>query len=100
MITRGTTPTIRYTFSIINVTDIVTAYLTMEQGELVIEKTLPEATIGEDYLEWGLTQEETLALSEEKNVSVQLRYKTNDGNAYATRIVTEKPYKILMDGEI
>lgn len=100
MMTRGTTPTIRYTFSLIDVNDIVVAYLTMEQGDLIISKELSTATKGDNYLEWSLTQNETLSLSEEKNVSVQLRYKTADGNAYATRIVTEKPYKILMDGEI
>lgn len=47
MIVRGTTPSIRYTFSTLNVADIIDAYLTIVQGETVIEKTLQDAEVGE-----------------------------------------------------
>ena len=100
MIARGTTPTIRYTFSLVDVSAIVVAYLTIKQGSLVIEKDLTSATIGDGYLEWTLTQEETLSLAENKEVKIQCRYRTNEGMAYASRIETENTYKLLKSGEI
>ena len=54
MIARGTTPTIRYTFSLVDVSAIVVAYLTIKQGSLVIEKDLTSATIGDGYLDLAL----------------------------------------------
>lgn len=62
-IIRGTTPTIEFTFSHISVADIATAILTIKQGgEILVEKDLTSATVGEDSLSWTLTQEECLDL--------------------------------------
>ena len=42
-------------------TDFRTAILTIKsQSEIILEKTLADATIGEDSLSWTLTQQETL----------------------------------------
>ena len=60
-IIRGTTPTIIYTFDTVNVSDITSACLTIEQsGKIVVEKSLNDATVGEKTLLWTLTQTETL----------------------------------------
>ena len=101
MLIRGTTPTIRYTFNLVNVSDITAAYLTLKpDGGATIERDLTTAVIGENTLEWQLTQEETLQLKAVKEVSIQLRYKTTSGDAYATVITTEKTGKILKEGVI
>lgn len=100
MIARGTTPTIKYTFTEVNVTDITIAYLTVHQGSISIEHDLEDATVGDGYLEWTLSQEETLALSTKNFARIQCRYKTSDGNAYITEITEEKVYDILKEGEI
>lgn len=101
MIVRGTTPTIRFTFSEIDVASIRAAYLTIEQGgSTVIEKGLDEAAIGDGYLEWELTQEETIPLSEKSNVRIQCRYRLDDGRAYASEIYEMKPYEILKEEAI
>ena len=63
-IIRGTTPTIKYTFRIVNPSDIVTAVLTIKsRGTIAITKTLEDAIVGETDLSWTLTQEETLSLT-------------------------------------
>lgn len=100
MIARGTTPTIEYTFTIVDTSNITKAYLTIKQGRTTIEKDLSEATIGEGSLSWTLTQEETLALSTKAFADIQCRYKTSDGTAYVTKITSEKPYDVLKEGEI
>lgn len=78
-IVRGTTPTIRYTFSTIDVNNIIVAKLILEQGNTVIEKDLSDATVGETYVEWTLSQEETLMLNEKPNCLVRLDWKLQDG---------------------
>ena len=101
MITRGTTPTITYTFDLVDVSNITTAYLTITQGErVIIEKTLNDAEIGENSLVWTLTQDETLQLEEDASVKIQCRYKTGDGMAYATKKTTTKVYGVEKEGVI
>lgn len=100
MIPRGTTPTIRFAFNTINVADIAVCYLTILQGKLKIEKDLSEATVGGGgYLEWSLTQEETLALGDE-NIDIQIRYRLGDGRALESKIYTVHPAQILKEGVI
>lgn len=60
---RATTPTIKYTFNVVSVSDITKAYLTIKKGDTVIEKDITDATVGEDFLAWTLTQAETLSIS-------------------------------------
>lgn len=61
---RATTPTIKYNFHVVSVSDIVKAYLTIKKaGAVTIEKSLEDATVGEDFLAWTLTQQETLSIS-------------------------------------
>ena len=46
-----------------------------------------------------LTQEETLKLREEP-VDIQVRYKTNDGHAFISKVFSVSPIQILKDGVI
>lgn len=104
-ITRGTTPTITYTFKVVNPTEITVAELTIKQGdETLIERSLDTATVVSTdqlrALEWTLTQAETLSLLTRPYAEMQLRYKLLDGSAHATKITTFPPGVILKDGEI
>lgn len=79
-IVRGTTPLIRYTFDSITVTDIVTAYLVIKQnGDAVITKTLTDCVVGDGYIDWVLTQEDTLALKNSRSCDICLDWLLNDG---------------------
>lgn len=81
----GTTPTITYKFKFVPVSSIVKAVLTIkERGVNIIEKTLSDATVGEDTLSWTLTQEETLAIGV-KSASIMLNWLTADGTRGASK---------------
>ncbi len=99
MIIQGTTPTVSFTFNDINVNDLTVCYLTMTQGDLVIEKTLEDAEIGENVLTWRLSQTETLSIDADKTLRLQLRYRIGS-MAYASKIFSETAYKVLKEGEI
>lgn len=100
MIGRGTTPTIQFTFRAVDTADITVCYLTMKEGDLLIEKTLDDARqVGDGVLEWSLTQEETLKLREDP-IDIQVRYKTADGHAFISKVFSVSPYQILKDGVI
>lgn len=104
MIGRGTTPTIKYKFETVDVTDIAVAYFTLRQGALVIEKTLEEADVvhteEDNYLSWRLTQAETLSIADKSNVEMQCRWKLRDGTAGESPLANESALRILKDGEI
>lgn len=101
-IIRGTTPTIRYTFSTVQVSTIRTAYLTLKQTSCNIELDLTSATVDAENnaLEWKLSQEDTLKINASNRVDIQVRYKLADGSAGASQITSINAYKILKDGEI
>lgn len=101
-IIRGTTPTIRYTFRVVDPSRIRVAYLTIKQCDnVVIERDISTMVTGENYVEWQLTQEETLRLLVGKMpTDLQMRYKTLDGKAYATNHERESVIYINKGGEI
>lgn len=75
----GTTPTITYKFSIVSPADFRAAILTIKcNGQLILEKNLADASVGEDTLSWTLTQEETLALGT-RSCKMMLNWVTADG---------------------
>ena len=81
----GTTPTITYKFNVVSVSDIVSAILTVkERSENVIEKSLADASVGEDTLSWTLTQQETLDIGV-KTASIMLNWKLRDGTSGASK---------------
>lgn len=82
-IIKGTTPTIKFTFSSISSSDISAAYLTIKQGGRdVIQRDLTTAVINESSgswsIDWTLTQEETLGLSR-SNATIYCDWKLRDG---------------------
>lgn len=80
-IIRSTTPTIKYKFKEIDVSDIVVAYLTMEQHRrVVLEKDITSATIEteDNTIQWRLTQEETFSLAVGK-IAIMLNWRTASG---------------------
>ena len=81
-IIRGTTPTITYTFSVVNVADITTAYLTIKHSAGMLTKTLSDATVEENSLVWTLSQEDTLSMN--KIVSIMINFKLADGTRGAS----------------
>lgn len=92
-IIRGTTPTLLYKFDQVDVSDITTAYLTIKAGT-VIEKSLSDAIVGEDYISWTLSQAETLAFPNQ--VSAMINWKLNDGTRGASNkssFLIENNYK-------
>lgn len=78
-IIRGTTPTIQFTFSQIDPTDIVTAYLVIKQdGVAMITKPLTEATVDGNAVSFVLSQEETLGLRR-RSGTIVLDWKAANG---------------------
>ena len=101
MIIRGTTPPIRFTFSNVNPLEMTVAFLTIRQGNVVIEKDLSSASsVTDNVIEWLMTQEETLALEAGRLAQVQCRYKFESGAVGASRIYDENVYAVLKEGEI
>lgn len=95
MIIRGTTPTIKYTFSVVDPANITTAILTIKKGgAIAIEKDLAAASVGEDSLSWTLTQAETLSVA--GAAELMLNWLTQDGTrgASETTMVSFTPNHI------
>ena len=82
----GTTPAIRYTFKIVDPADFAEAILTIKDSrkQEKLRKTLDEATVGTDYIEWILTQEETLNLGTGSALSMMLNWLTHGGTRGAS----------------
>ncbi len=76
----GTTPTITFTFTEIEPSMIISAYLVIQcSGETVIEKDIESATVGETTLAWTLEQTDTLKLIGKYDAEVYCDWKTQDG---------------------
>ena len=91
-IIRGTTPTIIFTFNLIDVTDITVAYLIFTQNNTeVLEKSISDAVVEDEKLCFTLSQEDTLSLSASSKASFSLDWKLANGtrgrsNIYETNI--------------
>ena len=80
----GTTPTITYTFKTVSPADLTKAILTIKSmGQIILEKTLADATAGEDSLSWTLTQQETLSIGT-RSCKMMLNWLTNTGTRGAS----------------
>lgn len=82
----GTTPTIKYTFSVVDPADFSEAILTIKDSRKTekLRKTLDMATVGSDYVEWTLTQAETLSLGTGSALSMMLNWLTHGGTRGAS----------------
>lgn len=94
-IIKGTTPTIKYTFMTIAVSDVTAAYLTITDGSNTIEKDISTADVTSTSIGWTLSQAETLSLTSSM-VTVRLNWKTNDG----TRGASERAYVTVESNEL
>ena len=97
-IIRGTTPTIKYKFKSIDVSEITVAYLTIKRGNEVIltrdiatahiesnaTETNDSATLG-GYISWTLTQEETLGVYDGTSARIMCNWKIESGTRGATK---------------
>ena len=87
----GTTPTIKYTFFEVNVSDLAVAILTCKQHDCVIlEKSLTDATVGDKSLSWTLSQAETLKLDTKDDASFMCNWRKNDGTRGASNPMSVK----------
>lgn len=85
----GTTPTITFSFSEIQPSSIVAAYLVVKAyGRTLIEKDLEDATVLESSVSWRLTQEETLRLRSSQKVDVGCDWKLSDGTRGRSTVET------------
>lgn len=76
----GTTPTIEYTFTEVDPTEIAVAILSIKQnGTTVIERDLTTATVEESKITWSLSQAETLSLTVAIPTILYLDYRLTDG---------------------
>lgn len=79
VIVRGTTPTIEFTFTQIDPSDITVAYLALKQNsQTVVEKSITDATVTSESVMFTLAQEDTLKLTRDSGV-ITLDWKTANG---------------------
>ncbi len=80
----GTTPTIIYTFKAVSPSDLSKAILTIKcAGQIILEKTLADAVVGENSLSWTLTQQETLDIGT-RSGKMMLNWLINSGTRGAS----------------
>lgn len=84
-IIRGTTPTIQYTFSVVAVSNINKAFLTIKAGgSVVITKDIIDAEVGQKSLSWTLSQADTLKLTFPE-CAIMCNWILNDGTRGASK---------------
>lgn len=98
---RGTTPTLIFNFGInLEEVNITAFYITFSQrNKTLVEKALSDVTISENKVTVKLDQTDTLAMSADTALNIQIRLKI-DNEAYATNMITTNLNDILKDGEI
>lgn len=85
-IARWTTPSIHYKPSKVALSEIEEIELTLKQaGQTVIRAGKENAQILSDGFLWNFTQEETGMLTNGVAMTVQIDYKTTNGQRYTTR---------------
>lgn len=108
MIIRGTTPTIRYRLKVIDPQNITEAFLTFKQGcganpenwPVVLEKNKDSMVSGENYIEWTLTQADTLTFETRFKVDYQIKVKLNSGLVGASSHKSDTIGAVNKEGEI
>lgn len=97
---RGTTPTLKFTLPF-NTDRLSCAWITLSQNRtIIIDKPMSDCSCSENVVTVTLTQEETLLLNCDCRTEIQIRAKTVDGKALASKIFTVDTERILKDGEI
>lgn len=101
IISRGTTPTLRFQLPV-GAEEVDTGFFTIAQnGITVIEKSCEEWIAEKDVIKISLSQEETLLLDDKCSAEMQIRFKTYDGDAYVQQPpIVAKVGKVLKNGSI
>lgn len=97
---RGTTSTLQFAFPF-ELNNVAELWVTLKQdNNIVLDKTLTDCELDGSILTLRLTQQDTLKLNAFLPVAIQIRIRTNDGNAVASNIITTSVGQILKDGVI
>ena len=97
-IIRYTTPTLKFEYSDVNVTDITDAILSLKQlNSTIIERDLTTATVVHEtvgsttvnYISWTLTQLETSKLPKGTTVQIYCDWKLEDGTRGRSKVLSE-----------
>lgn len=97
---RGTTSTLQFAFPF-ELNNVAELWVTLKQdNNIVLDKTLVDCELDGSVLTLRLTQQDTLKLNAFMPVAIQVRIRTNDGNAVASNIITTSVGQILKDGVI
>lgn len=97
---RGTTPLLEFEIPF-DTSLLAEAFVTLSQnGEIVLDKALKDCNCSANKLSVRLTQEETLKLQCYCITEIQIRAKTQSGDAVASNIVRVSTGRILKDGVI
>lgn len=98
---RGTNPELL--FELPEAITIAVLYITFKQGDhIVLEKDLDAVTYEQEkgIIHLPLTQEDTLQLTDDEPVWVQLRLRDNLGNAVASEPMRVEVGEVFKDGVI
>lgn len=100
IITRGTTPDIDIELPF-NTAALEAAYISFAQvSHVVIERAIKDMTLDGTHLNFRLSQQETLRLSDKFKVRIQGRFKLDDGTLLASDIYEASVGRIEKEGEI
>ena len=97
---RGTTPTLEFTLPF-STELLAEAYVTLSQNKnVVVDKPLGEMERNGNRLSVKLTQAETLLFDCAYKTEIQVRARTQEGEALASDIITVSTDRVLKDGVI
>ena len=97
---KGTTPTLEFELPF-EISLVKNAYVTLSQkGVVVINKKYGECSCTGNILSVKLTQEDTIRLTDNDIVEIQLRVLTTSDDALASEIWTTTAERILYEGII
>ena len=97
---RGTTPTLEFVIPF-SVDQIAELFVSMAQNnKVVIDKDFDECELSGNKITVRLSQDDTLNFDDSINTEIQVRIRTIDGNALASKIIVVDTGRILKDGVI
>jgi hypothetical protein len=97
---RGTTPTLTFTFPFEKDEIKSLSVVFVQCGLIRLEKTLKDVEIENNVLTVRLSQEDTLCYWDNHDIDIQIRAVTNEGEAFASKIITTTAERILKDGKL
>lgn len=101
MIIRGTTPTLIFNLPF-PASTMAAFYINISQRyeNVQIEKAAEDCVVSDSSITLVLTQEDTLKLIPDKQAFIQIRVRTNDGTALASKVFASAVGDVLKEGVI